>query len=49
VRGNAVIPLDDDTVRLATGKDYSAPVGPHGRVILAIGADKINTPRLLGW
>jgi hypothetical protein len=23
-------------------------VGPHGRVILAIGADKISTPRLLG-
>jgi len=31
-----------------TGKDHSAPAGPHGRVISAIAADKINTPRPLG-
>ena len=31
-----------------TGQDYAAPVGPHGRVILKIAADKVNTPRLLG-
>jgi hypothetical protein len=31
-----------------TGHDFTAPVGPHGRVILKIAADKVNTPRLLG-
>jgi PPOX class probable F420-dependent enzyme len=31
-----------------TGADYRAPVGPQGRVILKIAADKINTPRSLG-
>lgn len=56
VRGQVVSTTDGATARehidfLArkyTGKDYGLPVGPHGRVILAIGADKINTPLLLG-
>jgi PPOX class probable F420-dependent enzyme len=56
VRGQVVSTTDGEAARehidlLArtyTEKDYSAPVGPHGQVILAIGADKINTPRLLG-
>ena len=38
----------DELARKYTGKDYAAPVGPQGRVILKIAADKVNTPRLLG-
>ena len=38
----------DELARKYTGKDYAAPIGPHGRVILKIAADKVNTPRLLG-
>ena len=38
----------DELARKYTGQDYAAPVGPHGRVILKIAADKVNTPRLLG-
>lgn len=42
-------PMDWSEVRgqVVSATDGEA-VGPHGRVILAIGADKINTPRLLG-
>jgi len=50
--------LDQDVVRLAkhidelarkyTGKDYAAPIGPEGRIILKVALDKVNTPRLLG-
>lgn len=38
----------DEVSRKYTGHDFDAPVGPHGRVILKIAADKVNTPRLLG-
>lgn len=38
----------DELARKYTGKDYAPPVGPHGRVILKIAPDKVNTPRLLG-
>ena len=38
----------DELARKYTGQDYAAPIGPHGRVILKIAADKVNTPRLLG-
>jgi PPOX class probable F420-dependent enzyme len=38
----------DEVSRKYTGHDFTAPVGPHGRVILKIAADKVNTPRLLG-
>jgi PPOX class probable F420-dependent enzyme len=38
----------DEVSRKYTGQDFGAPVGPHGRVILKIAADKVNTPRLLG-
>jgi len=56
VRGHVVETVTGDEARqhideLAhkyTGQDYAAPVGPHGRVILKIAADKVNTPRLLG-
>ncbi len=29
------------------GKDYQNPIGPQGRIILRIAADKINTPGTL--
>jgi hypothetical protein len=38
----------DEVSRKYTGHGFTAPVGPHGRVILKIAADKVNTPRLLG-
>ena len=38
----------DEVSRKYTRHDFAAPVGPHGRVILKIAADKVNTPRLLG-
>jgi PPOX class probable F420-dependent enzyme len=38
----------DEVSRKYTGHDFTAPVGPHGRVILKIAADKVNTPRRLG-
>jgi PPOX class probable F420-dependent enzyme len=53
VRGRVVSATDgaaagehiDFLSRRYTGKDHSAPAGPHGRVIAAVAADKINTPR----
>jgi hypothetical protein len=56
VRGRVVSTTDGEAARAHidflsrkyTGHDYSALVGPHGRVILTIAADKINTPKLLG-
>jgi PPOX class probable F420-dependent enzyme len=38
----------DKLSRRYVGTDYRNPVGPQGRVILKIAADKVNTPRLLG-
>src|ERR1700761_2708305 len=38
----------DEVRRRYTGHVYAPPVGPHGLVILKIGADKVNPPRLLG-
>ena len=37
----------DELSRKYTGQDYAPPVGPHGRVILKVAPDKVNTPRLL--
>jgi hypothetical protein len=56
VRGHVVETVDgdearrhiDEVSRKYTGHDFTAPIGPHGRVILKIAADKTNTPRLLG-
>jgi PPOX class probable F420-dependent enzyme len=56
VRGHVVETVTGDEARrhideLAnkyTGQDYAAPIGPQGRVILKVAADKINTPRSLG-
>jgi hypothetical protein len=30
------------------GHEYRNPIGPQGRVILKVAADKINTPRRMG-
>jgi PPOX class probable F420-dependent enzyme len=37
----------DELARKYTGKEYAAPVGPQGRVILKVAPDKVNTPRRL--
>jgi PPOX class probable F420-dependent enzyme len=38
----------DKLARKYTGADYAPQVGPHGRVILKIAPDKVNTPARLG-
>ncbi len=38
----------DALSRKYMGKDYANPIGPEGRVILKIAADKINTPARMG-
>jgi PPOX class probable F420-dependent enzyme len=56
VRGKVVETVDgaearehiDKLARKYTGTDYQNPIGPGGRVILKIAADKVNTPRSLG-
>jgi PPOX class probable F420-dependent enzyme len=37
----------DELSRKYNGHDYTNSIGPQGRVILKVAADKINTPR--GW
>ena len=52
VRGHLVDTIDgqaardhiDALSRKYIGQDYANPIGPHGRVILRIAADKTNTP-----
>lgn len=39
----------DELARKYTGGDYSAPVGPQGRMIMVIQPDKVNTPKTLGF
>jgi PPOX class probable F420-dependent enzyme len=34
----------DELSRKYVGSDYRNPIGPQGRVILQIAADKVNTP-----
>jgi PPOX class probable F420-dependent enzyme len=56
VRGRVVETIDgsearehiDKLSRKYVGSDYRNPIGPQGRVILKIAADKVNTPRSLG-
>jgi PPOX class probable F420-dependent enzyme len=56
VRGHVVDVVDgtqarehiDRLSRKYVGSDYRNPIGPRGRVILKIAADKVNTPRSLG-
>ena len=38
----------DELSRKYTGHDFTAPVGPHGRVILKVTPDTVNPPRRLG-
>jgi PPOX class probable F420-dependent enzyme len=38
----------DELSRKYLGTEYRNPVGPQGRVILKITADKINTPKRMG-
>ena len=35
----------DQLSRKYLGKDYGNPIGPQGRVILTVAADKVNTPK----
>ena len=52
VRGRVVETIDgsearehiDELSRKYVGSDYRNPVGPQGRIILKIAADKVNTP-----
>jgi PPOX class probable F420-dependent enzyme len=56
IRGHVVDTIDgseardhiDKLSRKYVGTDYRNPIGPQGRVILKIAADKVNTPRSLG-
>ncbi len=56
VRGHVIETVDgsearehiDKLSRKYVGTDYRNPIGPQGRVILKIAADKVNTPRSLG-
>jgi len=53
VRGKVVGTVDgqpardhiDALARKYTGSDYANPIGPGGRIILKVAADKVNTPR----
>ncbi|MGE5286578.1 MAG: PPOX class F420-dependent oxidoreductase [Micromonosporaceae bacterium] len=38
----------DELARKYVGTEYRNPIGPQGRVILKIAADKVNTPKRLG-
>jgi PPOX class probable F420-dependent enzyme len=38
----------DELARKYVGTDYRNPIGPQGRIILKIAADKITTPKSLG-
>jgi PPOX class probable F420-dependent enzyme len=38
----------DELSRKYVGTDYRNQVGPHGRVILVLTPDKVNTPKRLG-
>lgn len=38
----------DELSRKYVGTDYRNPIGPQGRVILKIAADKVNTPKTRG-
>jgi PPOX class probable F420-dependent enzyme len=56
VRGHVVDTVTGDEARRHidelsqkyTGNDYGMPIGPQGRVILKVAADKVNTPASLG-
>ena len=39
--------IDELSMRY-NGHDYRNPIGPQGRLILKVAADKVNTPRRMG-
>jgi PPOX class probable F420-dependent enzyme len=43
VTGEAAREHIDELARKYTGKDYAAPIGPQGRIILKVAPDKVNT------
>lgn len=55
VRGHVVETVDgqpardhiDELSRKYVGTEYGRPIGPKGRIILKIAADKVNTPATL--
>ena len=47
VDGQAALDHIDALSRKYVGQDYANPIGPHGRVILRIAADKTNTPSMI--
>jgi hypothetical protein len=38
----------DELSRKYVGTDYRNPIGPQGRIILKIAADKVTTPKTMG-
>jgi hypothetical protein len=38
----------DELAHKYVGTEYRRPIGPRGRIILKIAADKTNTPKILG-
>jgi PPOX class probable F420-dependent enzyme len=48
VTGQAARDHIDALSQKYVGTEYKNPIGPHGRVILRIAPDKINTPHTLG-
>jgi PPOX class probable F420-dependent enzyme len=44
VTGEAARAHIDELSRRYVGTDYQNPIGPEGRVILRVAADKVNTP-----
>jgi PPOX class probable F420-dependent enzyme len=38
----------DELSRKYVGTDYRNPIGPQGRIILKVAADKVNTPKTMG-
>ncbi len=47
VGGNVARAHIDELSNRYLGTDYQNPIGPQGRIILRIAADKVNTPAML--
>jgi PPOX class probable F420-dependent enzyme len=56
IRGHVVATIDgsqarehiDQLSQRYSGADFDDTIGPHGRIILVIAPDKVNTPKSLG-
>jgi hypothetical protein len=48
IGGEAARQHIDELSQRYNGHEYTNPIGPQGRVILKVAADKINTPKRLG-